>query len=99
MIDVTAKKTYGDRTVLNVNNLVFERGKAYALVGANGSGKSTLLKVIDGQIKADGKINIPKYIKVGYMPQNSYAFSMSVKNNIWLAVKTKDRKNLKRRYN
>lgn len=98
MIKITAKKQYGDRTVLNVNGLTFERGKAYALVGANGSGKSTLLKVIDSQLKADGEKNIPKFMTVGYMPQSSYAFSISVKRNILLPLKFYQRRNLRRRF-
>ena len=37
------KKQFGDRTVLDIASLSFERGKVYALIGPNGAGKTTLL--------------------------------------------------------
>lgn len=92
MIKVTAKKTYGDRVVLDVKDLVFEDGKKYALIGANGSGKSTLLNVIAGQLKAEGKVEFDKRATIGYMPQTSYAFSMSVLRNIMLPCKAMERR-------
>jgi len=39
-------KVYGTRTVLDIDELSFERGKIYGLVGPNGSGKSTLLSIL-----------------------------------------------------
>lgn len=96
MIEITAKKQYGDKVVLDVGKLTFEEGKAYALIGANGSGKSTLLKIIGNQLKAEGERVVSKELTIGYMPQQSYAFAMSVKRNIMLPVKAMDKK--KRRY-
>lgn len=90
MINISAKKTYGNKLALDINSLTFEQGKAYALIGANGSGKSTLLKILARQIEFDGKID--GLSKVAYMPQNSYAFSMSVKQNILLPIPLRDRK-------
>lgn len=84
MIKINANKKYGDRVVLDVD-LEFEEGKRYALIGANGSGKSTLLKILDGQLKAKGEKQLNGADNVGYMPQNSYAFSMSLKSNVFLA--------------
>ncbi|MEG2273934.1 MAG: ATP-binding cassette domain-containing protein [Clostridia bacterium] len=46
-----AVKTYGARTVLNVNEATFKEGRIYAVIGANGCGKSTLLQAISGTIK------------------------------------------------
>jgi tungstate transport system ATP-binding protein len=40
------KKVYGDRTVLNIDNLDIPKGKVYTLIGPNGAGKTTLLKVL-----------------------------------------------------
>lgn len=40
------KKYYGDRLVLDINNLEILEGDKIGLVGENGSGKSTLLKVL-----------------------------------------------------
>ena len=39
-------KTYNGRTVLDIPELTFERGKVYALLGPNGSGKTTLLEIL-----------------------------------------------------
>ena len=42
-----------------------------ALVGKNGAGKSTLLKILAGQQGAmGGRINMPKGLNVGYLPQH-----------------------------
>jgi len=40
------KKFYGDRTVLDISELHFEKGIIYALLGPNGSGKTTLLEIL-----------------------------------------------------
>ncbi|NLL56226.1 MAG: ABC transporter ATP-binding protein [Clostridiales bacterium] len=88
---ITAKKVYGQKVALDVSCLKFEQGKIYALIGANGSGKSTLLKCLANIVDFDGEIKEP--IKdMAYMPQHSYAFSISVKNNILLAFPFKERK-------
>lgn len=39
--------TYGNRTVLALDRVVFERGGFYGIVGPSGAGKSTLLRVIN----------------------------------------------------
>jgi tungstate transport system ATP-binding protein len=39
-------KVYGNRTVLNLPDLVFEKEIIYALQGPNGSGKTTLLEIM-----------------------------------------------------
>lgn len=41
------KVSYGERTVLRVERIAFERGRFYGVVGPSGSGKSTLLRVIN----------------------------------------------------
>ena len=40
------RKTYGDRTVLDIDELHIQAGKIYGLLGPNGSGKSTLLSLL-----------------------------------------------------
>ncbi len=78
-------KTYEGRTVLDFSGMELESGKIYAVIGANGSGKSTFAKCLAGIIPADKKSEVlDKKISVGYMPQKSYAFSMSVEKNISL---------------
>ncbi|MGB2783234.1 MAG: ATP-binding cassette domain-containing protein [Atribacterota bacterium] len=47
------KKVYNGKTVLDVDNLNFQEGKIYAIVGPNGSGKTTLLNILNLLEKAD----------------------------------------------
>ena len=78
-------KTYEGRRVLDFPGMNLEPGKIYAVIGANGSGKSTFAKSLAGIIPADKKgMLLEKGCSVGYMPQKSYAFSMSVEKNIAL---------------
>ena len=87
------RRTYGERTVLDVEELELESGHAYALVGPNGSGKSTLLKVMSGTIdQTSGCIDVVgsksrDSLVVGYMPQKSYVFGFSVFKNVELALR------------
>ncbi|HKL74169.1 MAG TPA: ATP-binding cassette domain-containing protein [Clostridia bacterium] len=91
MINISAKKIYGENVVLNIPDFTFTKGKKYALIGANGSGKSTLIKCLAGIIDFEGKVN-GNIKDVVYMPQKSYAFDLSVKNNVLLSFPFKDRK-------
>ena len=78
-------KTFGTRTVLQVPELTLTPGRLYAIVGANGSGKSTFARLVSGVLPADQNIRVlPDPVKVGYMPQKSYAFRMTAKANILL---------------
>ncbi len=91
MIFENLKKTYGEKTVLDIDKIEFDLGKIYAIVGANGSGKSTFLKVIAKQIKSDEKANLDfDGKKVCYMPQKSFAFKMTTYKNVLLATKGRE---------
>lgn len=93
---ITALKKYGERVVLNVN-LTFDKGKIYAVIGSNGSGKSTLLKILAGLLKYDGQADSgPEKHDIGYLPQKSYAFDMSVINNMLLNNMIRERKTRKK---
>jgi len=82
--------------VLEFPDFGIEKGKIYAVIGGNGSGKSTFGRVLSGIIRADGKVKpIEAAVSVGYMPQKSYAFSMSVEKNI--TVGCDDSEDIKRR--
>lgn len=85
------KKSFGTRTVLELPRLEFDLGRIYAVIGANGSGKSTFARILSGMTEADeGKLQIERSertadkLKIGYMPQKSYAFRMSVRQNLLL---------------
>ncbi len=78
------EKSYHGRCVLKTEPLEFEHGRLYAVIGANGSGKSTFAKVLANIEAADDALAALSGVRVGYMPQKSYAFRMSVKANILL---------------
>lgn len=78
------EKSYDGRKVLSFPGLDLEKGKIYAFIGANGSGKTTCAKVISGIEKADRNQKVCQKIVVGYMPQKSFAFRMSLTKNILL---------------
>ena len=96
------RKTYGERVVLDIDELSFEAGQTYALIGANGSGKSTLLRLLAGvsdatsgtfeavrAAEAHGDAATqprPYEVSIGYMPQKSYVFGYSVFKNVALAL-------------
>ncbi len=67
---------YGDRIVLDVPEMEFEKGRIYAVMGANGSGKTTFAKAL-----ANGGL-YDKDVRTGYMPQKNFAFRMSVLKNV-----------------
>lgn len=59
-------KTYGDKTVLNIPELVIPKGESFGLVGNNGAGKTTLFSLLldliqssTGQILIDSE-NVAK---------------------------------------
>lgn len=57
------KKLYGEKEILNIDNMEIEKGKITSIIGPNGSGKTTLLTIIggldldySGTVLYDGKI-------------------------------------------
>ncbi len=63
-VEFSAKPLFTDISyVINKNDKI-------ALVGKNGAGKSTMLKIIAGlQAPTSGRVNKPKGINIGYLPQ------------------------------
>jgi len=100
------RKSYGSRCVLDIEDLTFEPGCTYALIGANGSGKSTLLRMLSGasdptsgsfeifasaqSLKAISDAPESREASIGYMPQKSYVFGFSVFKNVLLALEGLD---------
>lgn len=80
-------KTYGGKRVLDIPGFAFEPNTRYAVIGANGSGKSTLARLLAGVIPADPGAAISGGGSVGYMPQKSLGFRLSVRRNLRLGVR------------
>jgi ATP-binding cassette subfamily B multidrug efflux pump len=88
--------TYPDTNIEALKNVSFKlnRGETLAIIGKTGSGKSTVLDLIgrlydvtSGEIKIDGtpieNLNlISLRDHLGYVPQDAFLFSDSIKNNI-----------------
>ncbi|MBK8396239.1 MAG: ATP-binding cassette domain-containing protein [Leptospiraceae bacterium] len=85
---------YGNTTIFNNLNLLFEKGKSYAIVGQTGSGKSTLLDLImdfntpaSGQVFIDG-INTQEIDekslanKILYIGQDAIIFNDTIRKNL-----------------
>ncbi len=90
--------SYGNKEVLRNINLVIQKGKTVALVGASGAGKSTLADLIprfhdvtSGAILLDG-INIKDYKLydlrklIGMVSQEPILFNDTIYNNITLGT-------------
>ncbi len=71
-------------------NLNFEKDKIYGIVGETGSGKTSLVNLITGLLKPtsgevthnNNKIDETSNKKIGYVSQNTYLQTSSIKNNI-----------------
>jgi len=91
---VSALKEYKEAKVLEVENIKFEEGRIYAILGLNGSGKSTLLhciagtcKLTKGEIKYNGKNFISEKNNISLMMQYPHLFNCSAKENIIMGLK------------
>ncbi|PKD20433.1 ABC transporter [Salegentibacter salinarum] len=88
--------TYDDTNITALKNISFEvgSGETLAIIGKTGAGKSTILELIgrlydvdQGSISIDGKnienLNLDSLRNsIGYVPQDAFLFSDSIKNNI-----------------
>jgi tungstate transport system ATP-binding protein len=94
MIEVSnVSKTYGGRTVIQIEKFCFKEGKSYALLGANGSGKTTLLKIMAGILQPDKPDTCRHSVRspeLGYLPQSPYAFIGTTIKNVAMAVLNRD---------
>ncbi|MED3646936.1 ABC-F type ribosomal protection protein [Halalkalibacterium halodurans] len=63
------EKTYGDRQVIQAEELFVYEGDRIGVVGKNGEGKSTLLKMLAGVLASDGSGFVEAYGDIAYIPQ------------------------------
>jgi tungstate transport system ATP-binding protein len=96
-------KTYGSRTVLNIDSLSIEKGRMYALLGPNGAGKTTLLNILGFlDTPTSGKITYdsvpvrfsetylqPCRKKVILVNQHPILFTTSVYKNVEFGLKVR----------
>ena len=86
-------KTYGKTKVLDNLSVSYESGKIYGLVGENGAGKTTLFNCIMGVTDYDGEIRKSSQIAVGYMPAESFFYTLITgKEYLEFCIKAKGKK-------
>jgi ATP-binding cassette subfamily B multidrug efflux pump len=100
--DLTFSYKRSDEPVLHGVNLTIAEGQTVAIVGRTGSGKSTLANLIprlidapDNTVFIDG-IQVKEYplaqlrASIGYVPQETFLFSDTLKGNIAFGVEKAD---------
>jgi ABC-2 type transport system ATP-binding protein len=58
------KKSYGERTVVNINHLTIRAGETIGLVGNNGAGKTTLFRMLLDLIRPNAGEILSKDVNV-----------------------------------
>ncbi len=92
---VNVSKEYNGKEVLYIEELNFEEGYVYALMGLNGSGKTTLLQCVSGlEAVTKGTViydnhNYSEFVKkeISVMLQRPYLFNSSVIENIIIGLR------------
>lgn len=89
------EKYYSEKQILDIEDLIIEKGKITGLIGPNGSGKSTLLNIVAGLDKDfygiikynDKLINKSIYKSMTLVSQKPYLFKRKVSENIVYPLK------------
>ncbi len=96
--DLSFQYPQQSRPALYKVNLDIPAGERIGLLGKTGAGKSTLVQIITGQITPlEGNIFLDNYVysslaptdlrrAIGYVPQDPYFFSGSIKENILMGA-------------
>ncbi len=104
-IDVSYTYPDSDITAIKNLNLKIKKGESLGIIGKTGVGKSTIINLLMRQIEPNsGKITISginlKEINLnefrnqsGLVPQDTFLFSDSIRNNILFGIKKKNLKN------
>lgn len=91
---LNVKRVFDNKTVLDIDKLMLESGKIFAVLGPNGSGKTTMLRImagIDRDFSGSVCYNGVEKIydnSIAYMPQNVYMFDLTVIENVMLGIKS-----------
>lgn len=72
---------FDGRPVLDNISFEVEKGDVTAIIGPNGAGKTVLFRAILGLVSHEGKVEWPKNVKIGYVPQK-----LSVDRDLPLSV-------------
>ncbi|HEY8225979.1 MAG TPA: ABC transporter ATP-binding protein [Pyrinomonadaceae bacterium] len=100
--NLTFKYYPNDEPVLRDINLTIDEGQTVAFVGRTGSGKSTVVNLIPRLIEAPANtvfiddVPVAQYplaqlrTSIGYVPQETFLFSESLKGNIAFGVKSSE---------
>ena len=88
-------KKFGDRLVLEINDIEFKQNSIYAILGPNGSGKSTLLRIISGvERDFEGQVSFSENgsnrADIAYLPQRPYLFDLTVMDNVALGIRKQE---------
>lgn len=94
------RKSFGERLVLDIDELRLERGSSCVVAGANGSGKTTLLRILAGletariaEYRFDGRAETfapyPNHLRhaIVYVHQHPYLFHTSLRHNLEYGLK------------
>lgn len=92
---IDASKKYNEKEALYIEELNFEEGYVYALLGLNGSGKTTLLQCVSGLdtftsgtvLYDNSRSTEVTKMDVSVMLQKPYLFNSSVIENIIMGLK------------
>ena len=96
------QKNFGQRHLLDIENLSIAPAQAYVLTGANGSGKSTLMRILAGLESADAAdvrfqgqaVSLSPYPRamrdaIVYVHQHPVMFSTSIAENIGYGLRVR----------
>ncbi len=96
--NISFKYKSSNQEIFNNFNFDIKKNSTLGIVGKSGSGKSTLIDILMGILKPDsGEIFIDDtnlnniknswQKKIGYVPQETYLFDDTIKNNIAFGIK------------
>lgn len=66
----SVEKKYDDKVIFSDVSFSLERGEKISLLGKNGEGKSTMSRLIIGEERDGGDIELGYQVKIGYFAQN-----------------------------